>query len=176
MEREMVLQYSTANELLEKVYEPGFYKVAKLVSRNGGSLEDAKDVFHDALIILSNDLSAGKKIDSQINYLTGVARNLWIAKLRRELRTTSIKESPDVETAGYTTISQKKLLDMVRDTGSRCMNLLISFYFEKIDISSLARKFGFASEHSASVQKYKCIEKMRETIKSKDIAYEDFFE
>jgi hypothetical protein len=35
---------------------------------------------------------------------------------------------------------------------------------------------GFANEHSASAQKYKCLEKVREIVKQKSLTYEDFVE
>ncbi len=41
---------STEDEL-GRLYEQAFPAVAKFVSRMGGSLEQAKDIFHDALII-----------------------------------------------------------------------------------------------------------------------------
>jgi hypothetical protein len=40
----------------------------------------------------------------------------------------------------------------------------------------VAQLFGFSGERSATVQKYKCIEKVRETVKQKALTYEDFLE
>jgi hypothetical protein len=43
-------------------------------------------------------------------------------------------------------------------------------------MKELADLFGYAGERSATVQKYKCIEKVRETVKEQSLAYEDFIE
>jgi hypothetical protein len=40
----------------------------------------------------------------------------------------------------------------------------------------IAGRFGFSGERSATVQKFKCLEKVRDTIKSKSLSYEDFVE
>jgi hypothetical protein len=64
----------------------------------------------------------------------------------------------------------------VEAAGTKCLNLLRSFYFENVTLKEVAMKFGYGSEHSAAVQKYKCLEKIRESIKEKSMTYEDFFE
>jgi hypothetical protein len=41
-------------------------------------------------------------------------------------------------------------------------------------MTQVAETFGFSGVRSATVQKYKCIEKVRETVKQKALTYEDF--
>jgi hypothetical protein len=53
------------------------------------------------------------------------------------------------------------------------MELLQAFYYDKLAIMEISNTFGFSSPHSASVQKYKCIEKMREIVQKKSLGYED---
>jgi hypothetical protein len=54
--------------------------------------------------------------------------------------------------------------------------LLKSFYYDKMPMSDIGRSFGFSGERSATVQKFKCLEKVRDTVKSKALQYEDFVE
>jgi hypothetical protein len=56
------------------------------------------------------------------------------------------------------------------------MELLSAFYYEKEDLQKLAQRFGFSGTRSATVQKFKCLEKVRETVKQKSLQYEDFME
>jgi hypothetical protein len=164
-------------QVLEDLYMPALYKVAKFVKHNGGSLEDAKDILHDALLVLYNDMERGKEINSGVQYVAGVAANMWRAKLKGEGK---ISGFPDerfvVKNQPEPTVNESKLLMLLKHAGSRCMEMLSAFYFSERPVRTVMTRFGFASEHSASVQKYKCIEKIRETIRTKSIAYEDLFE
>jgi hypothetical protein len=60
--------------------------------------------------------------------------------------------------------------------GQKCMELLKAFYYDNLPVISIAGLFGYSGERSATVQKYKCMEKVRETIKEKHLQYEDFVE
>jgi hypothetical protein len=166
----------SSEALILRVYEEGFYKVAVHVSRKGGTLDDAKDVFHDAIVILYNDLLNGKAIESEVGYLYGIARHLWAHRLKESLVIGDFNDEIDSSFHTEPTINQKKLLAFLQKAGSRCMDLLVSFYNERLNTKNLVHKFGFSNEHSASVQKYKCIEKLREAIRDKSISYEDFVE
>ncbi|MDB5011477.1 MAG: polymerase subunit sigma-70, partial [Mucilaginibacter sp.] len=68
-------------ELFINLYKEAFPAVAKYISRRGGSFDEAKDIFHDALVIYyENKVSASIKND--IAWLVGTAKNLWLKKYR----------------------------------------------------------------------------------------------
>ena len=54
------------------------------------------------------------------------------------------------------------------------MELLKSFYYDELPLNDIAETYGFSGVRSATVQKYKCLEKVRETVKEKSLTYEDF--
>ncbi len=165
------------DEVLERVYQPAFLQVARYISKHGGSFDNARDVFHDALAIYYEQYQLGKAIDCEINYITGIAKHLWLRQCKRDAMHIDLDESlPAVALLREPTLNEVKLIQLLERTGKRCMDLLVSFYVEKISLVNISAMFHFSSEHSASVQKYKCLEKVREVIKTKSIAYEDFFE
>lgn len=45
-----------------------------------------------------------------------------------------------------------------------------------MSMEDLAGRFGYSIVRSATVQKYKCLKKVRDSIKEKSMSYEDFFE
>jgi DNA-directed RNA polymerase specialized sigma24 family protein len=168
--------HSAIWESLQPLYETGFYEVAKYISRNGGTIADAEDIFHDAVVVLYQHLDEHKEVDSRLKYLIGVSRNLWAAKLRKH-SVLAYKDLRDDQLAlTEPTVNQERLLHFIAGIGRHCLDLLASFYFEKLNPEKLMNRFGFSSAHSASVQKFKCIEKLRETIREKSIAYEDFLD
>jgi RNA polymerase sigma factor (sigma-70 family) len=164
------------SRLLDELYESNFYVVARYVSRKGGSLDDAKDVFHDALVALYVKLEEGREIDSYPAYLVGIAKNLWRRRLGTERHSSLENVDEFNDHHDETLINESMLLQSLKLVGEKCLQLLSSFYFERMSIPNLIARFGFKNEHSASVQKYKCIEKLREELKSKSVSYEDFFE
>ena len=73
-------------------------------------------------------------------------------------------------------VNTNQLLHLLETTGKRCMDLLRSFYYKKKTPAEIAEDHNYNSEHSASVQKYKCLEKVRDTIKEKSLSYEAFID
>lgn len=74
------------------------------------------------------------------------------------------------------TPSSGKVLRYLETAGQKCMDMLKAFYYDKLSVKDIATLFGYSGERSATVQKYKCLEKVRDTVKQKALTYEDFLE
>lgn len=170
---------------LTTLYKNTFPLVAKYVSRMGGSLDEARDIFQDALIIYYE-----KTVRAELNleysdkaYLFGIARHLWNKRFKEGEKQISIDEFGtdfDEEAALFKAddqeISTSRLFQLLQTAGQRCMQLLSAFYYEKLKMENIAERFGFSGPHSATVQKFKCLEKVKETVREKSISYEDVLE
>lgn len=162
---------------LAELYEGTFPAVAKFVSKRGGSFEDAKDIFHDSLVIFCEKLAEEKLPLGVVEqrYLLGIAKHLWFRKAgedNRKRRLDDLEETISIP-EDYFDTSDNRLLSLLELTGRKCLELLRAFYYDNLGIREIANAFGFSSAHSASVQKFKCIGKMRETIQKKSLTYED---
>jgi DNA-directed RNA polymerase specialized sigma24 family protein len=165
-------------ELLEGLYKKAFPAVARFVSQRNGNLGDARDIFQDALIIFYEKLVAGKITVGTTDeaYLLGITRHLWFRKFRQE------QGLIPLEDAGVTSVPDDffaykepdNLLSFLERTGKKCMQLLRAFYYDKRSLQSIKDEFGYGTIRSATVQKFKCLEKMREEVKEKNKLYEDF--
>ena len=181
MAEQILFNNTSANreQLFINLYKKAFPAVAKYVSNKGGGFEEAKDVFQDALVIYYEKLVTGT-IQLNINeqaYLVGIAKHLWLKKFRDNIRLSQIDDRGDnfdVAEDDYSEPSTHKLMHYLETTGQKCMELLKAFYYHNLSANSIANLFGYSGERSATVQKYKCMEKVRETIKQKSLAYEDF--
>jgi hypothetical protein len=159
-------------------YDQSFLQTARFVSKRGGTLEDAKDIFHDALIVL-HDKILQTDFELRISeeaYMMGIVKNLWSARVKKALEHETISEETDVTEQSSSLIDMPHLYSVVVSAGKKCLDLLNDFYINQKPLREITKVFGFGSEHSASVQKYKCIEKIRETVKQKSLHYEDFLE
>jgi DNA-directed RNA polymerase specialized sigma24 family protein len=179
MKDELTLDVREADHKLRltQLYESTFPFVAKFIAKRGGSFEDAKDIFHDALVIFY-EKAAEKQIPHGIDeekYIVGIAKHLWIHKFKEDHLKSgldSVEESIFIP-EDYFDQSDNRLLSVLQLTGRKCMDLLRAFYYDNLAIPEITNVFGFSNEHSASVQKYKCIEKMRATVQKKSLRYDD---
>jgi len=165
-------------EAFISLYKKVFPSAAKYVSKMGGSFDDAKDVFQDALVIFY-ERTAKAAITLQTNekaYLLGIVKNLWAAKFRENTLYTPLDMQDDMMEEEESQPSQNKLMHLLETAGQKCMEILKAFYYDNLPANTIAALFGYSGIHSATVQKYKCMEKVRETIKEKSLAYEDFVE
>ena len=165
----------------EELYETAFPAVAAFVSKMNGSFQDAKDIFQDALVIYF-EKSGGPTfgvVSMPERYILGIAKHLWIRKFKEDrkiISLDSLESTISIPEDYFPSLHSNRLLQILENTGKKCMDLLRGFYFEKLTMREMARSRGYSNEHSVTVQKYKCLEKIRESIKEKSISYEDFFE
>lgn len=169
---------SARKVLFEDLYKQAFPVVARFVSKSGGSFQDARDIFHDALVIYVERRELND-IEHPDRYITGIAKHLWLRKYEKNkyhVRLDDYENALTIPSDYFPTVSSARLLRFLQSTGNKCLELLRSFYFDNVSMKKLAENFGYSSERSATVQKFKCIEKLRESIKEKSATYEDFFE
>lgn len=171
------LNYSVAQrqELFIALYKTAFPSVAKYVSRLGGSADEAKDVFQDALVIYYEKMVAKSLPEKDIAYLVGISKNLWLQRYRETNKQTPL-DNFDISITVEETPADKRLLKLLTTAGKKCMDLLKSFYYDKLPVTELADNFGYSGSRSVTVQKHKCLEKVRETVKQKSLTYADFME
>lgn len=175
---------------LLSLYQRMFPAVARHVAKWGGTVEEAKDIFHDALIVYYEKATLGTMVYCRNDeaYVFGVARHLWIKRYAQNQRHASL----DQLMAGYevtdigldwqsdgaeeemTATTGKQIMQVLRAAGQKCMELLTAFYYEKLDMQTLADRFGFSGTRSATVQKFKCLQKVKKVVKEKSLQYEDF--
>lgn len=166
---------------IREIYERAFPRVASFAARMGGSFGDARDIFHDAFIVYLEVIARdGSRVrGSEEAYILGIAKHLWARKYRHDRMTVamnefereiSIPDDPDPA------VEEKRLLRIVESAGKKCLDLLHAFYYQRHPVKVLAGMPGYTSEHAVSAQKYKCLEKVRETIKQKSLHYDDFIQ
>lgn len=172
-----IMEVPVAGSSVEELYEAAFPPVARFISHMGGSFEDARDIFHDALVIFYEKEHTVHT--SAQAYLLGIAKHLWIRQHHRDRVFISLdaqEKSISIPADYFPSAETQSLLALLQSAGKKCLDLLRAFYEEKRPVKQIAASLGYTSEHSASVQKYKCLEKLRDTVKSQSVNYEDFLE
>jgi len=176
--KENLKSKSGRGQFFLRMYQESFPDVANFVSHRGGSLEDAQDIFQDSLIIYYEQSVAGLEVRSDGGYLFGIARHLWFKRFRDPFNSMEKSGMEELNELMGTEMSAEqdsnKVLDFLMSAGQKCMDLLKSFYYDQLSMDEVAHKFEYKTTRSATVQKYKCLEKVRDQVKQKSLSYEDF--
>ena len=173
---------SVRERLFVDLYQRAFPAVAQFVRRRGGSLEEAQDIFQDTLVIYYEktvaEASGPPVFHHKAAYLLGIARHLWIKKYHLASSEVSLEDDHQFSWVDEKIAmpSRPKLLRFLSTAGKKCMDLLRAFYYDRLPLTEVANTFGYSGVRSATVQKYKCLEKVRNTVRERSLHYEDFLE
>ena len=154
---------------LTQLYRQAFPAVRTYVQQHGGTAAEAKDVFQDAVVILYEKAVAGTLhlTAAPATYLLAVARNRWRQELARRRRRphTALHDDhlqlPDPEPEP----TPLPVLDYVSQLSEKCRSILLSFYYFREPLEQIAATHAYRSVRSATVQKFKCLERLRNAVR-----------
>ncbi len=150
---------------LSYLYKDPLRKVRKFVLNNSGTLDDADDVFQDAVVVLFDYVKTGKyKEEYDLDgFLFRVAKNAWVSLARKKQKV--IKE----ELKGFDlSDNSNQLNDIIADEKLKtfyllfdkleegCRKILSLAVFDKKSMKEIAVFMGFKNEKVAKNQLYRC--------------------
>jgi RNA polymerase sigma factor (sigma-70 family) len=160
--------------LLPQLYRELFPMVNKMVWENGGTEDDAKDVFQDALMVVyARAKQPGFQLVSQFStFFYGVAFNQWRSRRKKkQYSEVRIAEGMEYTADGqpefdHHRLERQKLFDKAfAQLGADCRELLLLF-FQKTPMEEIARQMGYGSKEYAAKRKHGCKERLIELIKN----------
>lgn len=155
-------------DALDYLYKKNYRMMVKMVIKNNGSEEEAKDVYQEALIVLwQKVLTKEFVLTSKIStYLYSICQNLWRKELERKGRLSHEESDP----GEILDIDKKERIEIINncinDLGETCRSILTYYYFDKLSMNDIAEKMGFANSDTAKTKKYKCKKELDKKIKS----------
>jgi RNA polymerase sigma factor (sigma-70 family) len=157
--------------LLYKFYFPS---TANYIKQNSGSDQDAEDIFQETIIILLNKVRQPEFVltSSLKTYLFSISKNLWLKKIRNvkrlnlntDLATIPAQHFDDEQRENN---NEEKITTWLDRITANCKRILKAIFFLGEPMDSLMTKMGWKNKHTASNQKYKCIEQIRKESKNK---------
>ena len=165
----------TGNEqVLHDIYRQYLPRILTLVRNSGGSADDARDVFQEALIVIYEKSRAGsfQLTSSFFTLLYGICRNIWGNRLqKKDRRTVTLPDDPKlmIDSSWEPFLLEEErnqvLWDSFKRLGEDCRRLL-QLFFEKTDMETIARLMGFSSVGYAKKRKFQCKERLLELIRA----------
>ena len=165
-------------KVLQAIYKNFAPRIEQHIKGKGGSSDDAKDVFQDALMVIYNKVKAGDfELTSQFyTYLFGVCHFVWDRKRKKKANITVT--IPDDDRLINLDDIEQDIIQRERHTVFRqnflklesfCKQLLQYFYDRK-NMEEIAQSMGLKNEHTARNRKYRCQKKLEELVKA-DVRY-----
>jgi RNA polymerase sigma factor (sigma-70 family) len=156
---------------IEQLYKQHYNMVQTMVIANGGSKDDAADLFQETVIVLFEKIKAGGfELSSLLKtFIYSVARRLWLKKLQQQQRfTTQADDLQDIipvedEIEQYMKLQNDFTLmeTSMGKVGEPCQSLLNAYYMQKKDMNTIAAEFGYTNADNAKTQKYKCLVRLK---------------
>lgn len=165
-------QTISRNELDYKaIYVTCFPIVRNMIQKNSGSLDDAKDIFQESVLILYQNTGKDNfKLNSAIcTYLYSIARNKWLQQMRNKGHSfptddhqEPIEDKPPFDDDEVMQ-KQRLLIKYLNNLGDKCQNIL-KLYFEGIPGEKIANELNFSSYDYYRLAKNRCIENLKKMI------------
>ena len=161
----------------ETIYKENYNMVQSMIINNNGSIDDARDIFQEAMIVLfENSKSSTFELNCQIKtYLYSVSRRLWLKRLQHLKKyggqveniseVVSVEEEMEVheQRSAEFGVMEKSLMNL----GEPCKTLLEAYYMQKKSMVEIAGSFGYTNADNAKNQKYKCLMRLKKLFFSK---------
>jgi RNA polymerase sigma factor (sigma-70 family) len=167
----------TQDDAIRYLYREHYSKVLVYIKQNGGSNEDAEDLFQDAVINFIRILKEGKFRGecSSGTFLYSLARHAWLNEFKRRNRARIREEKfgKGMETIELDS-SQKlvtnevkmQLQQLLENLGETCKKILMAFYYEELSMRDILTRLNYENEQVVRNKKYKCLKKLTEVLAS----------
>ncbi len=168
------------SKVLNLIYSNYAKRIQGHIIRNGGSADDANDVFQDALMVIYNKAKKGDfQLTSKFStYLTSICRFIWDRKRRKKANNTvTIPEDDrfinekDIEKDIIRREKHHVFRENLLKLGETCQKILLLF-FQKKNMEEIAKAMNFKNGHTARNRKYRCQKELEKLVKN-DSRYEE---
>jgi RNA polymerase sigma factor (sigma-70 family) len=158
-------------QAIETLYRQHYKMVQSLIINNQGTIDDARDIFQEAMIVLYEKAKSGSfELQCQIKtYVYSVSRRLWLKRLQQMQKFVPhvngldevVPVEEEVEAAEKRNADFHLMEKAMINLGEPCKSLLEAFYVQKKSMTEIAGNFGYTNADNAKNQKYKCLMRLK---------------
>jgi len=147
------------------VYDTYYPLIEGYITHNQGSVEQARDIFQDAMIVVYNRIKSDElELSCKFGtYLYAICKNIWVQERKKHLlRAEKIKQHPlMVNDPGpaddpllqnhLTTLFNRHFEELSKD----CQKIL-SMYFNNFSVEEIRMAMNYRDLHHTADRKYRC--------------------
>jgi RNA polymerase sigma factor (sigma-70 family) len=172
------IQTGKDQEVIKHLYSEVFPKVKSSIRARKGNVEDASDVFQDAIMTFYNLAMTNNFSEKYTVYgfLYTTSMNRWLNILRKNKRLDLVEDfdtekNIDDKEIGFETkpISDERknlLHQFFSDLGANCLELLNYSIFQSISFEDIALRMNIVNGNSAKMQVFRCKQKLIQKIET----------
>ncbi len=167
-------------DVLVELYKANETMIFKYIKDQNGRNEDAEDLLQEALVVLWNN---AKNPNFELTakpstYLYAIVKNLWLKSVEKNKRLTSEDQIPlnvhSVQQETDKTMDHSIVRKMLNQMGETCRQVLLMFYYDGLDMQTIAKANNFANSDVAKAKKHQCLKELEKQVKLK-FQSTDFF-
>ncbi|TDW97032.1 RNA polymerase sigma factor [Dinghuibacter silviterrae] len=149
--------------------------VSAYVLQNGGSSQDADDVFQETIVAFIDLVQRGKfRGEATVKtLLIGIGRHVWYNEIRKrksldQRGAVYEKNKGTEEEDGSGQLYERELhrhfLTLLTRLGEPCRTILTLFYYENRSFKEIVQETGYENEQVVRNRKYKCMKSLADMI------------
>ena len=162
------------NRVVEAIYRDFAGRIRGAVHQWGGTDADAKDVFHDALMVVYHKAQSPdfKLTAGFYTYLYSVCRFIWLRRrAKKDNQTLPVPDQPvwtddhDLEQDLERRERHRVFRHHLKRLDETCRRIL-ELFFTGTSMTEIARQMQLKNEHTARTRKYRCAGKLEKSIRA----------
>lgn len=167
-------------DVLVELYKANETMISKYIKDQNGRTEDAEDLLQEALVVLWNN---AKNPNFELTakpstYLYAIVKNLWLKSVEKNKRITSEDQIPtnahSIQQESDKIMDHSIVRKMLNQMGETCRQVLLMFYYDGLDMQTIAKANNFANADVAKAKKHQCLKELEKKVKQK-FQSTDFF-
>ena len=172
MSNKNLIEVFEKKKSLDELYKRLFPSIENYVLNNSGSIQDAKDIFQESLIVAYKKVhdphfSLTSSLDT---FVYAIAKNKWLHELRSSRGMAKVDESaPDNELKIDEVLQEqdrKNLFMSHFENLSESCKILFEYFFKGMSMENIAKAMKLGSAGYVRKKKHLCQEKLIAGIKS----------
>jgi RNA polymerase sigma factor (sigma-70 family) len=165
------------HKALEALYKDVLPKIKKFIVGTE-RIEEAKDIFQEAMLIFYKQVIAGKFDEKYevAGFIYTISKNLWINRLNKKKKMTDLNQE-EIPEPGERSILDNMLMEDKKDMlkrifsqlGDKCRELLTYTIYQDLSMEDVATRMKFNSANAATTAMFRCKQKLIEIVKNSRI-------
>lgn len=167
--------------VLRLIYTNFLPRIVQKIRSTGGTTDDAKDIFQDALLVI---YEKSKKADFRLTssfytLLYGICRNILGNRLQKRSSTNELampedkdyKADDDIQELIQQEEQDKVFWAAFKKLGADCQQIM-RLFFEKVKMAEIVERLGLSSVSYAKKHKFQCKEQLVKLVRQ-DARFEE---